>query len=111
MCHQLLSALSSAHSSLCAFTTQHKLTVEEVEKVQDGWRDVLEQQEDVNAALAHELNVSVDDEQVEAEYQQMLHNEAAGGKSENALMPVPTTAENDGENNQTLQRAVVTPLS
>lgn len=87
---QLIAALSSAQASLSAFTKQHSLTVEEVESVQGEWRDLLQQQQDVDAALAQELSLSaVDDEQVEAEYQAMVQSESV---EEPALSLVPTPA-------------------
>ena len=78
---QLLSALSSAHASVSAFVAQHNLTSDHVDSVQESWRDVLEQQQDVSAALTQPLSSTVDDDEVEAEYQRMLENEAVSWRT------------------------------
>ena len=103
---QLLSALSSAHTSLSAFTVQYKLSVEEVESVQDGWRNVLQQQDEVNEALSHDLPSEVVDEDVEAEYQRMLQNEAAEQTTE-ASTQQPRVAAHQSGFADSLKRAAV----
>ena len=87
-----MTALRTAHQALSAFTKQNKLTVEEVDDLQEGWRDVLEQQEEVNTALAQELVAYMDEDEIEAEYQQMLQSETAEGKTENEEQPQNSAA-------------------
>ena len=77
-----MSALRSAHLSLTAFTREHGLTAEAVEEVQESWQDALQQQREVDEALAGELPITVDDAEVEEEYEQMLRAEAEPKKQQ-----------------------------